>query len=161
MFTTKTLQLLLNKLPKPAREAHCAPSIVNNLVSVSVLCDAGCEVYFHHTGCEITFNGETIIRGWRYLRTNMWRISLLSNGGNNIIPNDDDSITEYVKILDFLVNSIYDCDTHEPADSILSCNNGPSCYFHMVQSHRRWILPRVARTHIKKSPPIHQSLRTN
>ena len=110
MFTTKTLQLLLNKLPKPAREAHRAPGIVNNLVSVSVLCDAGCEVYFHHTGCEITFNGETIIRGWRDLRTNMWRISLLSNGGNNIIPNDDDSITEDEKIPDFFANSIYECD---------------------------------------------------
>ena len=89
IFTTKTLQLLHNKLQKPAREAHCAPSIVNNLVSVSVLCDAGCKVYFHYTGCEVTFNGETIIRGWRDLRTNMWRISLLSDGGNNIIPNDD------------------------------------------------------------------------
>jgi hypothetical protein len=63
MFTTTTLELLLNKLPKAAREAHEAPSITNNLLSVSVLCDAGCEVFLHSQGCEITFNGETIIRG--------------------------------------------------------------------------------------------------
>ena len=88
MFTTSTLELLLNKLPKAAREAHRAPAITNNLLSVSVLCDAGCQVFFHEHGCEITFNGETIVRGWRDMRSNMWRISLLPDGGNNIIPAD-------------------------------------------------------------------------
>ena len=62
-FTTGTLELLLSKLPKQAREARRAP-VTNNLLSVSVLCDAGCEVLFHPSGCEITYNGETIIRGW-------------------------------------------------------------------------------------------------
>ena len=110
MFTTKTLKLLLKKLPKAAREAHRAPTIINNLISVSVLCDAGCEVFFHYTGCEITYNGETIIRGWRDMRTNMWRISLLSDGGNNIIPEDDDDFSEEVKMPDFFANAIYECD---------------------------------------------------
>ena len=111
MFTTKTLQLLLNKLPTAAREAHRTPGIVNNLVSVSVLCDAGCEVFFHSTGCEVTFNGETIIRGWRDLRTNMWRISLIPDGGNNIIPSDDisDDI-DAIKIPAFFAHSIYECN---------------------------------------------------
>ena len=62
-FTTGTLEFLLSKLPKEAREAHHAP-VTNNLVSVFVLCDAGCEVLFHPAGCDITYNGETIIRGW-------------------------------------------------------------------------------------------------
>jgi hypothetical protein len=110
MFTTKTLKLLLQKFPKAAREAHRAPTIINNLISVSVLCDAGCEVFFHYTGCEITYNGETIIRGWRDMRTNMWRISLLSDGGNNIIPEDDDEFSEEVKMPDFFANAIYECD---------------------------------------------------
>jgi hypothetical protein len=110
MFTTKTLQLLLNKLPDAAREAHCAPGIINNLVSVSVLCDAGCEVFFHSTGCEVTFNGETIIRGWRDLRTNMWRISLLGDGGSNIIPDDDDNFAEEVTMPSFIANGIYECN---------------------------------------------------
>ena len=113
MFTTNTLELLLNKLPKAAREAHEAPTITNNLVSVSVLCDAGCEVFFHGQGCEITFNGETIVRGWRDLTTNMWRISLLPDGGNNIIPADDGTsdITSEVIMPEFLANSIYECET--------------------------------------------------
>ena len=31
MFTTKTMEILLAKLPKAAREAHLAPGIINNL----------------------------------------------------------------------------------------------------------------------------------
>ena len=46
MFTTKTMELLLKKLPKAAREAHLAPGIINNLLSVSFLCGDGCELFF-------------------------------------------------------------------------------------------------------------------
>ena len=107
MFTTRTLHLLLSKLPKAAREAHAAPTITNNLLSVSVLCDAGCQVFFHEHGCEVTFNGETILRGWRDFITNMWRVSLIPDGGNNIILADDAP----VPMPDFLANSIYECET--------------------------------------------------
>ena len=105
-FTTGTLELLLSKLPKAAREAHRAP-VTNNLVSVSVLCDAGCEVLFHPAGCDITYNGETIIRGWRCMQSNMWRISLTDDGTNNIIP-DDVSIEDQVEMPSFFANNIYE-----------------------------------------------------
>ena len=86
MFTTKTMELLLAKLPKAAREAHLAPGVINNLLSVSVLCDAGCELFFHSTGCEISFNGEIIVMGWSDMQTKIWCISLLDEGVSNIIP---------------------------------------------------------------------------
>ncbi|KAL7531195.1 hypothetical protein ACHAXR_003897, partial [Thalassiosira sp. AJA248-18] len=112
MFTDKTMELLLSKLPKAARAAHRARKLTNNLLSVSVLCDAGCEVFFHAQGCEISFNGETILRGWRDLATNMWRISLIPDGGQNIIPADDnDNFTSEVPMPDFFANSIYECET--------------------------------------------------
>ena len=107
-FTTGTLELLLSKLPKQAREAHRAP-VTNNLLSVSVLCDAGCEVLFHPSGCEITYNGETIIRGWRCMRSNMWRISLTDDGTNNVIP-EDTGINDQVEMPSFFANSIYECE---------------------------------------------------
>ena len=111
MFTTNTLELLLTKLPKSAREAHAAPTLTNNLLSVSVLCDAGCDVWFHMHGCEISFNGETIIRGWRDITSNMWRISLIPDGGNNIIQDDTASeFTSEVKMPAFFANSIYECE---------------------------------------------------
>ena len=109
MFTTSTLELLLTKLPKSAREAHAFPSLTNNLLSVFVLCDEGCDIWFHMHGCEINFNGETIVRGWRDLKSNMWRISLIPDGGNNIIPNNDTSHSTS-KMPDFFSNSIYECE---------------------------------------------------
>jgi hypothetical protein len=46
MMTTHAINLLLRKLPPEARLAHQLPGLVNNLLSVAVLCDAGCEVFF-------------------------------------------------------------------------------------------------------------------
>ncbi len=65
LYTTENLLLLLNKLPLTAREAHRAPGITNNLISAATLADAGCEIFFHKTGCEVSLNGENILRGWR------------------------------------------------------------------------------------------------
>ena len=115
MFTTKTMELLLSKLTKANKEAHLAPGIINNLLSVSILCDAGCEVFFHSTGCEISFNGEIIVRGWRDMQTNMWCISLLDEGVSNIIPaySDGAMMPELgaMPISEGFSNNIYECET--------------------------------------------------
>eukprot|EP00804_Cyclotella_cryptica_P022689 CCRYP_012483-RA/>CCRYP_012483-RA protein AED:0.32 eAED:0.32 QI:0/0/0/1/0/0/3/0/684 len=86
LLTTETLLLFLNKLPANAQIAHRSPGISNNLLAVSELVDAGCELFFHSTGCEVTYNGEIILRGWRDPTTRLWRISLISDGGNTIFP---------------------------------------------------------------------------
>jgi hypothetical protein len=64
MRTTHTMDLLLQKLPPNACMAHRLPGLINNPPSVAVLCNAGCKVYFHSTGCKVTPNGEIILRGW-------------------------------------------------------------------------------------------------
>ena len=64
---------------------------MNSLLSVSIIVDVGCEVFFHRTGCDITYNGETIIRGWRDIATNMWRTSLQDRERNNVISDNDDA----------------------------------------------------------------------
>ena len=111
MFTAKTLELLLSKLPKAAREAHRAPGIINNLLSVSVLCNAGCEVWFHNKSCEIDFNGETIIRGWHDMQSNMWRISLQDISRTNIIPDPNSkTLDQFLPFPQFLANNIYKCE---------------------------------------------------
>jgi len=86
LVTTETLLLHLNKLPPQARIAHRSPGISNNLLAASELADAGCELFFHSTGCEVTYNGEIILRGWRDPSTKLWRVSLNPDGGNNITP---------------------------------------------------------------------------
>ena len=65
MTSTNTADLLLQALPPEARLAHRLPGLTNNLLLVAALCDAGCEVFFHRHGCEVTLKGATIIRGWR------------------------------------------------------------------------------------------------
>ncbi len=65
MHTTLAMELLLQKLPPNTCMAHHLPGLDDNLLSVAVLCNAGCKVYLHSTGCEVTFDGEIILRGWR------------------------------------------------------------------------------------------------
>ena len=91
MHTTKTVNLLLKKLPTKARQAHLVPRIMNSLLAVPFFVDEGCELFFHLTVCDITYNGETIIRGWRDIATNMWRISLQYRESNNVISDNDDA----------------------------------------------------------------------
>eukprot|EP00804_Cyclotella_cryptica_P013677 CCRYP_016128-RA/>CCRYP_016128-RA protein AED:0.64 eAED:0.45 QI:0/0/0/0.5/1/1/2/0/272 len=86
LLTTETLLLFLNKLPANAQIAHRSPGISNNLLAASELVDAGCELFLHCTGCEVTYNGEIILRRWRDPTTRLWRISLIPDGGNTIFP---------------------------------------------------------------------------
>jgi hypothetical protein len=72
LLTTEDLLLLLHKLPPPARVAHRAPGIAHSLVSAATLADAGCDLFFRRTGCEISLNGEIILQGWRDPTTRLW-----------------------------------------------------------------------------------------
>jgi hypothetical protein len=63
MTLTNTVDLLLQALPPKARLAHRLPGLTNNLLLVAALYNAGCEVFFHRHGCEVTLEGTTIIRG--------------------------------------------------------------------------------------------------
>jgi hypothetical protein len=51
MHTTHAVDLLLCKLPPDTWMAHSLPSLTNNILSVAVLCDASCKVFFNATGC--------------------------------------------------------------------------------------------------------------
>jgi hypothetical protein len=104
LLTTEDLQLLLHKLPPAAKTAHRAPGITHNLVSAATLADAGCELFFHKTGCEISLNGEIILRGWRDPTTRLWRISLIPDNGNTIVPFD-----QTVTLPQPQANNIYEC----------------------------------------------------
>ncbi len=63
MRNTHMMDLLLQKLPSDVCMAHHLPGLVNNLLSIAVLCNTGCKVYFHNTGCKVSFNREIVLRG--------------------------------------------------------------------------------------------------
>jgi hypothetical protein len=80
MRTIHAVNLLLSKLPPNARMSHSFPSLTNNLLSVAVLCDAGCEVFFNATSCKVTFDSEVILQGWHDPNHRHWRICIVDDG---------------------------------------------------------------------------------
>jgi hypothetical protein len=79
MTTTHIVNLLLSNLPPKARLSHQLPGFVNNLLSVAVLCSGGCKVFFHKTGCKVTFNGKTILRGWCDPKNYLWHVMIVDD----------------------------------------------------------------------------------
>jgi hypothetical protein len=63
MTTLHPVNLLLWNLTPEAHLGHCLLGIVNNLLSIAALVNTGCKVFFHPTGCKVTFNGAIILRG--------------------------------------------------------------------------------------------------
>ena len=143
MTSTHAVNLLLNKLPADARLAHRLPDLVNNFLSVAVLCDAGCEVFFHKHGCEVTHTGETILRGWRDPKNRLWRVKLVDDGWTTKLTIRDDATrppipltttptgiamaaptTDTVK--EAQANSLYECsNTHQLIHYYYACLNYP------------------------------------
>ena len=66
MQSTHTAELSFAKLPPAARKCHVFPSLASgSLISVGVLCDAGCIATFGKNFVNITLNGETVLSGVR------------------------------------------------------------------------------------------------
>jgi hypothetical protein len=90
--------------------AQSFPSLTNNLLSIAVLCEAGCKVFFNATGCEVMLNGEIILQGWRDPRHRLWRVHIV-----------DDSWTTDIKVVNnnstpqslTIAHSLYDCDNSQ------------------------------------------------
>ena len=75
--STKEYELDLPSLPKKAREAHIIPGLANySLVSVTKLCNAGCEVHMSMIGCTITYRGSTVLCASKCKKTGLWMIPL-------------------------------------------------------------------------------------
>jgi hypothetical protein len=73
MTTTDAIDLLLWNLPPETRLGHRLPGLVNILLSIAALVDAGCKVTFYCTGSKVTFEGAIILRGWRDPMNRLWR----------------------------------------------------------------------------------------
>ena len=112
MTTIETLQLLLNKIHVPNREAHRSYGIMNNLLSGSILVNAGYEVFLYVAGADISYNVKVIIKGWQEIPTRLWRMPFLPDRSNTSIPPNSNIIDESStpEIPTLLTNSIFECD---------------------------------------------------
>ena len=73
MISIHTAGLSFAKLPPVARKCHVFPSWASgSLISVGVLCDAGCKSNFEKKFVNITLHGESTLNGIRIDR--LWHI---------------------------------------------------------------------------------------
>ncbi|KAL7479587.1 hypothetical protein ACHAW6_005313 [Cyclotella cf. meneghiniana] len=92
LTTSGNVFLSLPKLPQSAKQAYQISGLTNNLLSAAVLADAGCEVFFHHTGCKVSYSGEIIMQGWRDPTTRLWQVPIHSMK-ESIMPSNDTIIS--------------------------------------------------------------------
>jgi hypothetical protein len=107
MRTLHAVNLLLSKLPPNARMAHSLLGLTNNLLSVAVLCDAGCKVFFNAPGCKVTFDGKIILRGWHHPKHCLWHIRIVDDAWMTDLKIDDNVTTPQTTAV---AHSLYDCN---------------------------------------------------
>ena len=77
VFSTHTARLNLPNLPSQATIVHVFPHWIGSLLSIGLLCDAGCTAKFTADGVTITDSSDTVIlHGHRSQLTRMWTINL-------------------------------------------------------------------------------------
>jgi hypothetical protein len=144
MTTMHAINLLLSKLPPEARLAHQLPGLVNNLLSIAILCNKSCKVFFHKTGCEVTLDGKAILRGWRNPQNCLWQVMIVDNGWTTkltirkvtrpitlLATTPTGHLANSVSIVPpesntTLANSLYECsNTGQLTDYYYACLNYP------------------------------------
>ena len=67
----------LPDLPIAARNGHIIPGLASNsLISVVVLCNAGCEVTFNKYSVTVKYNGKFFLSETNYAQTGLWLVPL-------------------------------------------------------------------------------------
>ena len=83
MNSTTTRQLNLSPdLPAISQQGHLLNKMDKSLVSVTVLCDTGCQVLFGEHKVQVIKNNKVIIEGDRDAVTNLWLIPLENDNIN-------------------------------------------------------------------------------
>ena len=78
---------LLQAVPQDAQRAHQIPKLTHSLLSISKLCDNGCEALFTEKECKILHNGRIVLRGLRDKETTLWKIPIsTSEGATQYLP---------------------------------------------------------------------------
>ena len=92
---------------------HCTlhPQQYHNLLSVSELCNAGCEVTFEKNDVIVQSNGVIVLQGWRDLPSHLCHVPLTNAMG---IPPLSQHTEQYLTHNDHSVSNIskhmYNCE---------------------------------------------------
>jgi hypothetical protein len=56
---------------------HIVPKLtIASLIDIRVLCEAGCSVVFIKAKCDVIYNGQVILRGFKDTATNLWTLPI-------------------------------------------------------------------------------------
>jgi hypothetical protein len=60
---------------------HIMPHLpVASLMGIRPLCNAGCTVTFDHNKCDVIYNGNVILQGYKDESTNLWTLPINRTG---------------------------------------------------------------------------------
>ena len=79
----------MQNIHKTERKAHKFHMLAgNSLISVSQLCDSGCEVIFHHDKVTVTKDSKKIAEVYRDLKTTLWIMPITTPKAKNTHTNN-------------------------------------------------------------------------
>ena len=77
LHSTHTCELDIPWLPRKARQAHIVPGLQHtSLISIKVLCDAGCKVSYDEERCKVYLKNKLVWHGGRGPTTQLWVLPL-------------------------------------------------------------------------------------
>ena len=82
LTSTHTCTLDIPWLPNEANEAHTVPGLAHaSLISIKILCDAGCKVTYDDDECRVYYNKKIVWLGKREPQTGLWILPLTDTTG--------------------------------------------------------------------------------
>jgi hypothetical protein len=117
-------------LPLEAHLGHRLLDLVNNLLSVAALVDAGCKVFVHCTGCKVTFDGAIILQGWWDPKNRLWQMKIVNDWWMTnykvAIPPQEPPTIKLTTPPTVYAYSLYKCSTmHKLMHFYYTCLNYP------------------------------------
>ena len=112
--STHTCDITIPGLPM-ILVGHVVPKLsIASLIGIRVLCDAGCEVVFTKTNCDVWYKGKIILRGKKDPSTGLWTLP--------IGPKQDQTKTTKVKPVGIAPKKSINvpADAHEGAPQVAS-----------------------------------------
>jgi len=74
--STHTCDITIPGLPM-VLVGHVVPKLsIASLIGIRVLCDAGCEVLFTKTNCDVWYKGKVILSGTKDPSTDLWTLPI-------------------------------------------------------------------------------------
>jgi hypothetical protein len=91
--------IIESRLPPAAKIGYKFATVKQNMISIPVLCDNGCEVLLTEDDIKVTRNGIQVMNGYREPSTRLWRFNLQENNNRIQKQNEHTNFEHHVNAL--------------------------------------------------------------